>query len=62
MSEWCERRHVPKGEVIPAEQCFELGRRWYAGRLEKDWQRPSVEAMEATFRAVGLTSAFWKLR
>jgi hypothetical protein len=59
---WCEGRNVPKGAVIPAEQCFELGRRWYAGRLAKDWQRPSVEAMEATFRAVGLTSQFWALR
>lgn len=62
MSEWCERRDIARGEVIPAEQCFELGRRWYAGRLEKDWRRPSAEAMEATFRAVGLTSGFWKLR
>lgn len=46
---------------MPARQCFELGRRWYAGRLDRDWVRPSAAAMEATFRAVGLTSDFWRL-
>lgn len=61
MNEWCERRHVPKGEVIAAARCFELGRRWYAGRLDEDWRRPSRDAMEATLRAVGLTSPFWTL-
>ena len=46
---------------MPAAQCFDLGRRWYAGRLEKDWERPAALEMEATFRAAGLTSSFWAL-
>jgi hypothetical protein len=58
---WCEERGMTVGEVVPAERCFELARRWYAGRLERGWQRRSPEAMEATFRAVGLTSDFWRL-
>lgn len=49
------------GAVVPASRCFELARRWYAGRMERDWERPSAEAMRETFRAVGLTSAFWTL-
>lgn len=46
---------------MPAAQCFELGQRWYAGRLDRDWQRPAVAEMEATFRAAGLASSFWTL-
>ncbi len=46
---------------MPAAQCYELARRWYSGRLERDFERPTVREMEATFRAVGLTGEFWRL-
>jgi hypothetical protein len=62
VDEWCERRRIARGEVVAAAQCFELGRRWYAGRLEREWRRSSVEEMEAKFLAVGLTSGFWRMR
>jgi hypothetical protein len=45
VDEWCERRRIARGEVVAAAQCFELGRRWYAGRLEREWQRSSVEEL-----------------
>lgn len=42
-------------------QCWELTRRWYPGRLELGWRRPSAEQMAATFADVGLTGPFWSL-
>jgi hypothetical protein len=53
---------MERGAVLPIVQCFELGRRWYKGRLRADWRRPTVDMMEAILREVGLTSPFWRLR
>lgn len=61
MERWCAKRKQARGEVMPAAQCYELARRWYSGRLERDFERPTVREMEATFRAVGLTGEFWRL-
>ncbi|HKK08178.1 MAG TPA: hypothetical protein VKA44_04775 [Gemmatimonadota bacterium] len=61
MDRWCGGRGLGRGQVVPAGRCFELGRRWYRGRLERDWERPSKEAMEAMFESAGLTGPFWEL-
>jgi hypothetical protein len=55
-------RGMERGAVLPIVQCFELGRRWYEGRLRADWRRPTVDVMEAILREVGLTAPFWRLR
>lgn len=62
MDAWCARRGIAKGAVLPASQVSELGKRWYAGRMERDWRRRSPDEMEAVLRDVGLTSGFWRLR
>ncbi|MCH7491290.1 MAG: hypothetical protein IID05_11415 [Gemmatimonadetes bacterium] len=58
---WCERRSIPRGAVVGMDQCWELARRWYDGRLSSDWRGRSPEAAQAIFREVGLTDAFWRL-
>lgn len=62
MSHWCEQRSIPRGEVVPVERCWELARRWYAGRLEPDWRRHTMAEMEHIFGELGLTGPFWSLR
>jgi hypothetical protein len=58
---WCRQRDLESGAVLPAEQCWRLARTWYAGRLDPEWERPSVERMEAIFAEVGLGGPFWRL-
>ncbi|MEJ2759315.1 MAG: hypothetical protein P8046_12615 [Anaerolineales bacterium] len=43
------------------QTCWELAQRWYAGRGEKDWQRPDAEATQTLFTSLGLTGPFWNL-
>ena len=43
------------------QTCWELAQRWYAGRLERDWQRPNQEETRQLFASLGLVSDFWRL-
>ncbi|MGH7480850.1 MAG: hypothetical protein ACRELV_01740 [Longimicrobiales bacterium] len=62
MDRWCEVRALARGAVIPVEQCWQLALRWYRGRLDLDWTRPSLGEMEEVFAKVGLGGPFWSLR
>jgi len=44
---------------VPLEQAWRLAVAWYSDRLDLAWRRNTPEETEATFREVGLTSAFW---
>jgi hypothetical protein len=46
---------------MPLGQCFELGRLWYEGRLDIEWQPKTRELMASIFERVGLTSEFWRV-
>lgn len=60
---WLKTWRLPRGEIISLEQCWGLAQAFYASdRREADWRRMSVDEVEALFRALGLTSPFWRLR
>ncbi|MCC7322338.1 MAG: hypothetical protein IT358_00795 [Gemmatimonadaceae bacterium] len=40
---------------------YELGRAWYATRLDPDYEPATAAEAQAIFAAHGLTSAFWSL-
>jgi hypothetical protein len=46
---------------MPVRQCFELGRLWYEGRLDIDWQPKTKERMSTIFQHVGRTDDFWRV-
>jgi hypothetical protein len=43
------------------DTCWELSRRWYAGRMESGWRGLSPEDGQAIFEEVGLTGDFWRM-
>lgn len=43
------------------DRCWELARRWYAGRLEPEWRGRAAPASQAIFEEVGLTGSFWRM-
>ncbi len=49
----------PSPELVPVRQAFELGKVWYANRLDEEYQPWTLAEAGAHFTAVGLTGAFW---
>jgi len=47
--------------VMTLDRCWELARRWYAGRLEPEWRGRAAPASQAIFEEVGLTGSFWRM-
>jgi hypothetical protein len=46
---------------MPAQVCYQLGKAWYAGRLDLHWRPKSKDEIESIFAQVGLTDGFWSL-
>ena len=61
LARWLQDPSHPKGGSLSLEQQWELARRWFDGRHRPEWRRRTAEEAEAVFRAVGLTSDFWRL-
>jgi hypothetical protein len=47
--------------VLGPQAVHELGRDWYATRLDAGWERPVAAQVAATFARHGLTGPFWAL-
>ena len=43
------------------DQCWELARRWYAGRADAAWRGRSGVSAAAIFAEVGLLGDFWSM-
>ena len=43
------------------QTCWELAQKWYKGRLEYNWQRPTQEKAQLLFNSLGLDDEFWNL-
>ncbi len=62
MKAWCADKRIARGATMTLEQAWDLSRRWYKGRLDAQYRRPTVEEATAIFDSVGLTGPFWSLR
>jgi hypothetical protein len=58
---WCEARGLERGYVMSVARCWELARRWYPGRLDRDWTRAPADRVQAIFDGLGLDGEFWRL-
>jgi len=47
--------------VLSIAQAWELSKRWYGDRLQRDFRRPTRDEAAAIFASVGLTGDFWRL-
>jgi hypothetical protein len=59
VSEWLARTGDQRGYVMDLPTLWRLARGWYAGRLERGYQRREPVAAAAYFAEVGLTGPFW---
>lgn len=51
----------PPGATIPVVNLMELGRAWYADRLDSDWQPHTRDQNQAILNGLGLVADFWRL-
>lgn len=47
--------------MVAPQVLYDLGRAWYATRLDVDYEPASAAAAQAMFAAHGLTGRFWSL-
>ena len=61
VARWVERTGNAGGESVPFMTIWELGKVWYADRLDPDFRGLTPERVRRTFEQVGLTSDFWRV-
>ena len=47
--------------MLSPQAVHELGRDWYATRLDAGWEHPQAAQVAAIFARHGLTGSFWAL-
>ena len=54
-----------KGESLVGcmtlDQCWTLSETWYAGRLDRHYQRPRLDSFQELLRRAGLVGEAWSL-
>ncbi len=58
---WLARTHNPRGYEMDLATLWRLARGWYAGRLDRGYQRREPSSAASYFASVGLTGPFWGL-
>ena len=58
---WLKRTGHEGGYVMDLDTLWRLAQGWYAGRLDRGYQRREPEETKEYFRSVGLHGAFWGL-
>ena len=58
---WLEANRRALGVLITPQVLYDLGRDWYATRMDFDWQPVTAQQATAMFAAHGLVGDFWSL-
>jgi len=59
IDKWCNRNKMKRGEVLTADQVWELSKLWYQDRLSVGYHGRSGQQIADIFHQAGLTSPFW---
>ena len=58
---WLEATGQKFGALVAPQVLYDLGRDWYATRMDVDWQPATADEATAMFAAHGLVGDFWSL-
>ncbi len=58
---WLEANGRTLGALITPQVLYDLGRDWYATRMDFDWRPATAQQATAMFAAHGLVGEFWSL-
>ena len=58
---WCERHHIPRGDVQPITNVFAFARAWYGNHLNSRWKKRSLADANQLFERFGFNHPVWTL-
>ncbi len=58
---WLAARGYDRGAIFDPQSLYDLGRDWYATRLDPDWEPATAAEATLVFARHGLTGPFWAL-
>ena len=61
MQSWLEASGRNFGALVTPQTLYDLGREWYATRMNLDWQPATAQEATEMFTAHGLIGEFWSL-
>ncbi len=61
LERWLATNQYARGATLTLAQVWELSQLWYHNRLALDFHGRNVEQVQAIFKQLGLTSAFWSM-
>lgn len=62
VDQWCERRRLPRGEVVALEQAYRLAQAWYGDATTAQGHMRHRAELEQLFVSVGLDQPHFHLR
>ena len=60
IDKWCKRNGLKRGETLTINQVWDLSKLWYHNRLSIDYHGRTLADVQAIFKQLELTSAFWQ--
>lgn len=61
VSSWCERHHIPSGDVQPMANVLAFAKAWYGNHLDPSWKKRSLDNAKQLFERFDLTHPVWSL-
>lgn len=58
---WCERHHLPRGDVQPLSTVWEFAKVWYGRHLSPTWTKWTADEAQAIFDRFGFAGEIWQL-
>lgn len=58
---WLETTGQQFGALVEPQVLYDLGRDWYATRMDHDWQPATAQQATDMFASHGLVGEFWSL-
>ncbi|MCC7242675.1 MAG: hypothetical protein IT180_12170 [Acidobacteria bacterium] len=58
---WLRRHGWTRGAVVSPQTAYDLGREWYATRLDHAWERADRQTAAGILSRYGLEGPFWSL-
>lgn len=58
---WAKRHNIPRGDVRPVQQVYDLGAAWYGRHLDRDWHKWTMAEAKEIFRKFELSGPIWHL-
>lgn len=61
VNDWVKRHNIPKGDIQPIGNIWEMSKKWYGNHLNPEWKKWTMEEAKDIFSEFKLTHQIWNL-